>query len=58
MPRKMHEQLTVEAKKLFDKTPKIKYNSPLDKMTKKKSDFEQLIREYFDLNTAITESNS
>jgi len=58
MPRKMHKQLTDEAKKSFDKTPKIKYNSPLDKMTKKKSDFEQLIREYFDLNTAITESNS
>ena len=58
MPRKMHRQLTDEAKKSFDKASKIKYNSPLDKMTKKKSDFEQLLREYFDLNTAITESNS
>jgi hypothetical protein len=30
----------------------------LDKMTKKKSDFEQLLSHYFDLNTAIIESNS
>ena len=58
MPRKMHRQLTDEAKKSFDKASKIKYNSPLDKMTKKKSDFEQLLSHYFDLNTAITESNS
>jgi|TARA_B110000240_G_C13380844_1_gene402424 hypothetical protein len=58
MPRKMHRQLTDEAKKSFDKASKIKYNSPLDKMTKKKSDFEQLLSHYFDLNTAIIESNS
>jgi len=58
MPRKMHKQLTDEAKKSFDKASKIKYNSPLDKMTKKKSDFEQLLSHYFDLNTAIIESNS
>lgn len=58
MPRKMHRQLTDEAKKSFDKASKIKYNSPLDKMTKKKSNFEQLLSHYFDLNTAIIESNS
>jgi len=58
MPREMHRQLTDEAKKSFDKASKIKYNSPLDKMTKKKSDFEQLLSHYFDLNTAIIESNS
>ena len=63
MPRKMHEQLTVEAKKLFDKTPKIKYNSPLDKTTKENLDLEEhhydfLFRELFDLDTAIRESNS
>ena len=58
MPRKMHRQLTDEAKKSFDKASKIKYNSPLDKMTKKKSDFEPLLSHYFDLNTAIIESNS
>ena len=54
----MHKQLTDEAVLSFDKTPKIKYNKPLDKTTKENPDFSQLLREYFDLNTAITESNS
>ena len=58
MPKDMHKQLTDEAVLSFDKTPKIKYNKPLDKTTKENPDFAQLLREYFDLNTAITESNS
>ena len=55
MPRKMHKQLTDEAKKSFDKTPKIKYNSPLDKSS------EAILRyfsETFDINIALRESDS
>jgi len=55
MPRKMHKQLTDEAKKSFDKTPKTKYNSPLDKSS------EAILRyfsETFDINIALRESDS
>ena len=32
MPKDMHKQLTDEAVLSCDKTPKIKYNKPLDKI--------------------------
>ena len=55
MPRKMHRQLTDEAKKSFDKSPKIKYNSPLDKTSEAILEY---FRETFDINTALRESDS
>jgi len=55
MPRKMHKQLTDEAKKSFDKTPKIKYNSPLDKSSEA---ILKYFRETFDINIALSGSNS
>ena len=55
MPQKMHKQLTVEAIKTFDKTPKIKYNSPLDKSSEA---IKEYFRETFDINTALTGSSS
>ena len=55
MPRKMHKQLTDEAKKSFDKTPKIKYNSPLDKSSEAILEY---FRETFDINIALSGSNS
>ena len=58
MPKDMHKQLTDEALLSFDKTPKIKYNKPSDKTTKENPDFAQMLREYFDINRALTESNS
>ena len=55
MPRKMHRQLTDEAKKSFDKASKIKYNSPLDKSSEA---ILQYFRETFDINIALNGSNS
>ena len=55
MPRKMHKQLTDEAKKSFDKTPKIKYNSPLDKSSEAILEY---FSETFDINIALRESDS
>ena len=55
MPRKMHRQLTDEAKKSFDKASKIKYNSPLDKSSEA---ILKYFRETFDINIALNRSNS
>ena len=55
MPRKMHRQLTDEAKKSFDKASKIKYNSPLDKSSEA---ILKYFRETFDINIALNGSNS
>ena len=39
MPKDMHKQLTDEAFLSFDKTPKIKYNKPLDKSSEPLTDY-------------------
>ena len=55
IPKETHKQLTVEAIKSFDKSPKIKYNSPLDKTSEAILEY---FRETFDINTALRESDS